>query len=287
MIAKSIMVILELQEIYLCLLKDFYRSLYRQRESERKVYFKQNGVWGFLPQQGCKTVECTVINLIQRWERRKNVLGKRFFQVSGVRFKQQFQWPLWFLFQTKGSNLVQGYCCLLPASSFVLLGISLSLPRVWLCPLLGQQHLSSVTLRSAVLTGDFFFPPPLLISHFLCCAWSFFLLMTLMSLSFLCLIYASVFLPYQTLCSLLYLPSLSVFCPLMTFLSFLFPFVYLLLTSLFFPLCVILFMPSPALSFLTSYFCPLPYSTFLLTFFLQAVPLVAVLFLVYVYIYFT
>lgn len=27
MIAKSIMVILELQEIYLCLLKDFYRSL--------------------------------------------------------------------------------------------------------------------------------------------------------------------------------------------------------------------------------------------------------------------
>lgn len=66
MIAKSIMVILELQEIYLCLLKDFYRSLYRQREPERKVYFKQNGVWGFLPQQGCKTVECTVINLIQR-----------------------------------------------------------------------------------------------------------------------------------------------------------------------------------------------------------------------------
>lgn len=179
------------------------------------------------------------------------VLGKRFFQVSGVRFKQQFQWPLWFLFQTKGSNLVQGYRCLLPASSFVLLGISLSLPRVWLCPLLGQQHLSSVTLRSAVLTGDFFFPP-LLISHFLCCAWSFFLLMTLlMSLSFLCLIYASVFLPYQTLYSLLYLPSLSVFCPVMSFLSFLFPFVYLLLTSLFFPLCVILFIPSPVLSFLT------------------------------------
>ncbi|XP_010393889.1 histone H2B 5-like isoform X1 [Corvus cornix cornix] len=54
---------------------------------------------------------------------------------------------------TKGSNLVQGYRYLLPASSFVLLGISLSLPRVWLCPLLGQQHLSSVTLKSAVLAA--------------------------------------------------------------------------------------------------------------------------------------
>lgn len=66
MIAKSIMVILELQEFYLCLLKDFYRSFYRQRELEMKVYFEQNGVWGFLPQQGDTTVECTVINLIQR-----------------------------------------------------------------------------------------------------------------------------------------------------------------------------------------------------------------------------
>lgn len=80
-----------------------------------------------------------------------------FFQVSDVRFKQQFQWPLWFLFQTKGSNLVQGYHYLLPVSSFVLLGVSLSLPRVCLCPLLGQQHLSPVTLSSAVLAGDFFF----------------------------------------------------------------------------------------------------------------------------------
>lgn len=163
------------------------------------------------------------------------VLGKGFFfQVSDVRCKQQFQWPLGFLFQTKGSNLVQGYCYLLPASSFVLLGFSLSLPRVCLS-LLGQQHLSPVTLRSAVLAGDFFFFP-LLISHLLCCASSFFLLVTLlMSLSFLCLIYTSVFLPYQTLCSLLYLPPLSVFCPLTSFLSFLFPFIYLLLTCLFFP----------------------------------------------------
>lgn len=189
MIAKSIMVILELQEIYLCLLKDFYRSLYRQREPERKVCFKQNGIWGFLPQQGCKTVECTVINLIQRWERRKNVLGKRFFQVSGVRFKQQFQWPLWFLFQTKGSNLVQGYCCLLPASSFVLLGISLSLPRVWLCPLLGQQHLSSVTLRSAVLTGDFFFPPHCLFHIFSAVHGLFFFLWPFLWVSLFCVLF--------------------------------------------------------------------------------------------------
>lgn len=60
------------------------------------------------------------------------------------------------MFQTKGSNLGQGYHYLLPALSFVLLGFSLSLPRVCLCPLLGQQHLSPVTLRSAVLAGDFF-----------------------------------------------------------------------------------------------------------------------------------
>lgn len=65
-IAKSSMVILELQEIYLCLLKDFYRSPYRQREPETKVCFKQNGVRGLLPQQGGTTLECTVMNLIQR-----------------------------------------------------------------------------------------------------------------------------------------------------------------------------------------------------------------------------
>lgn len=123
------------------------------------------------------------------------VLGKRFFQVSGVRFKKQFQWPLWFLFQTKGSNLVQGYCCLLPASSFVLLGISLSLPRVWLCPLLGQQHLSSVTLRSAVLTGDFFFFPPTAYFTF----------------SLLCMVFFSSYDPsYESLFSVLFM--LQYFC---------------------------------------------------------------------------
>lgn len=39
----------------------------------------------------------------------------------------------------------------------------------------------------------------------------------------------------------------------------------------FFPLCVILFISSPALSFLISHFCQLSNSTFLLTFLLQAV----------------
>lgn len=42
------------------------RSLCRQREQETKVYFEQNGVWGFPPQQGGTAVKCTVINLIQR-----------------------------------------------------------------------------------------------------------------------------------------------------------------------------------------------------------------------------
>lgn len=56
------------------------RSLCRQREPETKVYFEQNGVWGFLPQQGGTAVKCTVINLIQRWERRKNdCIGKGLF----------------------------------------------------------------------------------------------------------------------------------------------------------------------------------------------------------------
>lgn len=180
------------------------------------------------------------------------VLGKGFFQVSDVWFKQQFQWPLWFLFQTKGSNLVQGYHCLLPALSFVLLGFSLSLPRIWLCPLLGQQHLSPMTLRSAVLAGVFLF------FHCLFHIFSavqdlFFFLWAFLWVSLFCLIYTSVFMPYQTLSSLLYLLSLSVFSPLRSFLSFLSPFIYHLLTFLFLPLFVILFIPSLALSFLISH----------------------------------
>jgi len=62
---------LELQEIWLCLQKYCYGSLYTQREPESRVCFRHNGVWGFVPWQGGIAVEHAVINSIQRWERRR------------------------------------------------------------------------------------------------------------------------------------------------------------------------------------------------------------------------
>lgn len=67
-----------------------------QREPESKVCSRRNGVWGFLPWQGVVTVECTVINFTQPWERRrrkKDCTGKNkgFFKVSKGGSKWQFQ----------------------------------------------------------------------------------------------------------------------------------------------------------------------------------------------------
>lgn len=90
------MVVLELQEVHLCLLEDFYGSLYRQRETEDKICFGLNSL-GFSSLEGGITVECTVINLIQHWKRRrrKDCIGKKkegvFFNVLDVRSKWQFQ----------------------------------------------------------------------------------------------------------------------------------------------------------------------------------------------------
>lgn len=169
--------------------------------------------------------------------------------------------------------------------SFVLLGFSLPLPRICFCPLLGQQHLSPMTLTSAVLAGVFFYFFTAYFTSSLLCK----IFYSSCDLSYECLF--SVLFIRQYLCltkrcpQLLYLLPLSVFCPLMYFLSFLSPFIYLLSTSLSPPLCHSFYTLSCSLLSDTS-FCLLPNSTFLLAFLLQAVPLVTVLFLPYFYIFF-
>lgn len=75
------MVLLELQEVRLCLLEDLYGSLYRPREPENKICLWVCGLngLGLSSLEGGITVECTVINLIQQWERRrrKDCIGKK------------------------------------------------------------------------------------------------------------------------------------------------------------------------------------------------------------------
>lgn len=145
------------------------------------------------------------------------------------------------------------------------LGLACHFPR-FDCPVLGQQHLSPVTLRSAVLAGDFFLQ--LLISHLLCCGRSF-LLMTFY-VSLLCVLFMLQCICLAKHCAWYFtIPLLSIFRPLMPFLSFLSPFLYLLLLPSFFPLSfsVLVFISCLTLSFLTSPISPLPCCIFLLRFF--------------------
>lgn len=107
----------------------------------------------------------------------------------------------------------------------------LSLPRVWLCPSLGQPHLFPATpepLFRAVI-----FPPAAHFSSQLCQACLSYC--DPPCLSSLRLIYHTIFLSCQTSYWLFYLPPLlSPFCPPMPFLSFLSHFMHPLLPPFFF-----------------------------------------------------